>query len=403
MKPPVKLRRALGTPSVIAYGIGTIIGAGIFVLLGKVIGIAGAAAPMAFVVSALIAAVTATSYAALAARIPLSAGEAAYAAAAFDRRHLTLAVGVTVAACGILSAATIAHGFAGYLRVLVDWPALPIALTYTAMLGVIALQGIRGAAWLIGLIAITSTLGLVLVGVLVVMESPQWQLPATVWSPASWSYIGLFAGAFLAFYAFIGFEDLVNLAEEIKHPGATLRLAIPVALAISAAVYIGLCLAAMGAAPVEALAATEAPIVFLLNQTGLPGQFIVAILGMVAISNGALAQLIMATRVLYGLSRQRLLPPLIGEVHARTQTPHLATLLVLGTTLLLVAGGTVMGLAKLASALILLVFTIVNLALFVLLRRDHAGKRSLALPLLGAVSCLALLAAEVNHMLGHPN
>jgi basic amino acid/polyamine antiporter, APA family len=389
----------LGTTSVIAYGIGTIIGAGIFVLLGKIIGIAGAAAPAAFVVAALVAAITAISYGELAARLPVSAGEAAYVDAAFNRGHLTLLVGLTVAGCGILSAATIAHGFAGYLRVLVDWPALPIALLYLAALGAVAALGIREAAWLVALIAITSTIALVLVGVAVVVGADHWRLPETIWQPGAWSFTGLFAGAFLAFYAFIGFEDLVNLAEEIKRPGPTLKLAIPVALAVSGAVYIGLCLAAMGAAPIAELAATEAPIVFLLDKSGIPGQPVVAVLGMVAISNGALAQLIMAARVIYGLSRRQLLPAALGKVHQRTRIPLIATLLVISLTLALIANGTVLGLARMASALILAVFTIVNLALFVMLRREHAKTWQKLLPLFGAVSCLGLLTSELLHSL----
>ena len=389
-----KLKRSLGTVSVVIYGIGTIVGAGIFVLLGKVIGIAGAGAPWAFLLSAGIAAITGLSYVELVSRIPRSAGEAAYVDAAFGRRGLTLLVGLAVAASGVVSAATISHGFAGYLRELLPLPATPVALVYALALGIISIIGIRTSAWVIGLIAVSSTLGLVVLGIVVVSQAPQWQLPAATWSPNDWQMIGLLSGAFLAFYAFIGFEDLVNLAEEIDHPGPALRVAIPLSLAFAALLYVGLCLAALGAASVNELSASDAPMALLLDRAGLPGHGVVVLMGMVAITNGALAQLIMASRVIYGLAKQQQLPAVLARVHSRSRTPHWASALVIAICLGLIAYGSLLGLAQATSALVLLVFIAVNVALIRLLHKESAAKWKLCLPLLGAVSCALLLSAH---------
>lgn len=394
------LERSLGTLTVVIYGIGTIVGAGIFVLLGKVIGIAGAAAPAAFALAAAVAGLTGLSYAQLVARFPKSAGEAVYVQQAFSKSWLTLAVGLAVAASGMISAATIAHGFAGYFRELLAWPQLWIVVSYLLALGLIAWLGIRESAALIALIAVTSTIGLVVVGVAVVAGAPQWQMPTASYTPGAWSMVGIATGAFLAFYAFIGFEDLVNLAEEVKRPGPTLRVAIPLALVVSALLYIGLCIAALGAAPIDELANSEAPIALLLDRAGLPGHTAIVVLGMVAITNGALAQLIMSARVLYGLARQGELPQRFAHIHSGRQTPDFATIVVVLLTIVLAVSGSLLSLARGTSSLLLMVFTLVNLALLRISWRETGFSHQLLLPLLAATSCLGLLLAQLLDSFG---
>lgn len=393
------LQRSLTTPIVVIYGIGTIVGAGIFVLLGKVIGIAGAGAPIAFAIAALVAGLTGLSYANLVSRHPHSAGEAAYMQEAFHWPRLTQLVGLAVAMSGIISAATIAHGFAGYLRELVDWPRIPIIVVYLLALGFIAWRGIQESAGVVAVIAVTSTIGLIVVGVAVVAGADHWQLPTAVLNPTDWAFPGITLGAFLAFYAFIGFEDLVNLAEEIKQPGPTLSFAIPVAVVFSAVLYIALCIAALGAAPIDALANSEAPIALLLNQAGLPGHRVIVILGMVAISEGALAQIIMASRVLYGLAKQKQAPAILGRIDPLRQTPQIATYIVVAITLAFAVSSSLLSLARGTSSLILLIFTLVNLALIRIQWRERKPWKNQLLPIIGAISCLGLLVLQFQHAL----
>ncbi len=395
------LKRSLGLFSVTVYGIGTIIGAGIFVLLGKLIGVAGAAAPLAFLLAAIIAGLTGLSYAQLATRLPYSAGEAVYVQEAFGRSWLTLAVGLMVALGGLLSSATIAHGFAGYLNVLWPAPGTLTAVLYLLVLGAVAISGIQETAWVVGFIAVTSTIGLIVLAVVIVVGDPDWRWPELNYSFSALPWVGLFLGAYLAFYACIGFEDLVNLAEEIKQPGRTLSIAIPVSLIFSSLVYIGLAIVALGAAPVHELKASGAPLAFLLNNAGLKGQLIVVVLSIVAITNGALAQLVMASRVLYGLGRQGLLPKAMADVNRHTRTPLLATGLVILAVVLAALSGDILSLARGTSGLVLIAFTLVNLSLLMLNWR--AGKRLAVtnlLPLLAAGFCLLLVLGEAMRMAG---
>lgn len=389
--PPVTLRRSLGPLSMTLYGLGTIVGAGIFVLIGEVIGVSGSAAPAAFVLAAFIAALTGLSYAQLASRHPSSAGEAAYVSAAFARDSLTLVVGLAVALSGMVSAATMAHGFARYLGSLVDLPSTTVILSYLAILGAIATWGIRESAALVGALAISTVLGLLAIVVAVIHGEGQWHWPQAIFQWPGLGNAAWFSGAFLAFYAFIGFEDLANLAEETRDPGRTLGLAIPVSMMLAAALYVLLCITALGALPVQELAASDAPMVRLLEHSGYPGATIVTVLGLLAITNGALAQLIMAARVLYGLSQQRQLPAWLARVHPQRHTPWAATGVATALTMSLTLVGGLVLLAQITSALILLIFTMVNLALLALLRRESRPWWRLLLPLLGAASASALL------------
>lgn len=377
------------------YGLGTIVGAGIFVLIGEVIGVSGSAAPAAFVLAASIAALTGLSYAQLAARHPRSAGEAAYVNAAFARDSLTLIIGLAVALSGMVSAATMAHGFARYLSSLIALPAPLVTLGYLAALGAVATWGIRESAALVGLLAISTVVGLLAIVLAVVGGEGHWQWPQAVVQWPGLRNTAWFSGAFLAFYAFIGFEDLANLAEETRHPGRTLGIAIPLSMALSAMLYVLLCITALGALPVQELAASAAPMVTLLEYSGYPGATIVAVLGLLAITNGALAQLIMAARVLYGLSQQRQLPAWLASVHPGRHTPWAATVVATGFTMSLTMIGGLVLLAQLTSALILLIFTMVNLALVALLRQEKRHWGRYLLPLLGAASASGLLLLAV--------
>lgn len=357
---------------------------------------------MAFLLATVIAGLTGLSYAQLAGRLPFSAGEAVYVDEAFHKGGLTLLIGLAVAASGILSAATIAHGFAGYLNVLVSTPVTLTALAYLIVLALVAISGIRETAWVVGIIAATSTLGLIVLGGVIVYADADWRWPDLDFSFSAVPLAAVLMGAFLAFYALIGFEDLVNLAEEIETPGRTLGIAIPVSLIFSSLLYIGLAIVALGAVSVDDLAASNAPIAFMLNSAGLQGTSIVVLLSIVAITEGALAQLVMSSRVLYGLAGRGMLPARLATVNPRTRTPVIASLIVLGLVMLAAWSGGVLSLARGTSALVLTVFTVVNISLLVL--NWKSGERSImrnVIPVLGALSCLLLLVVEVMRVTGH--
>ena len=219
-----RLRRSLGMGLLLFYGLGNIIGAGIYVLIGEVAANAGPAAPLAFLLSSIPAALTALTYTELAARLPYSAGEAVYAHAAFRSANLSRVVGLIIALAGMLSAAAIARGFAGYLGVIVHAPDALAISGLIAVLTMIAIWGIRQSMWLAAVLTLIELAGLLLVigGGLLHLGDTATLAPATVINPvdpreavSAWTWSGVFAGALLAFYAFLGFEDMVNVAEEV--------------------------------------------------------------------------------------------------------------------------------------------------------------------------------------------
>ena len=391
----VSLKRTLSLVDLSLYGLGTILGAGIYVLIGAVAARSGIHMPLAFIVAALVAAPTALAYAELGARYPVSAGEAKYIDAAFSRRALTLAVGLAVVAVGIISAATIANGFAAYLRVL--WP-VPQPLSVTVLivtLGTLAAVGVRASVLAANAVTVIAVLGLLWVlaiagdGITLTLVTQ-----SLVPTPAIVPAIGILSGAVLAFYAFIGFEDMVNLAEEVRDPERTLPLAIIIALTVATLLYGLVALAAAGTVPVEKLAGSEAPLALVFAARGYDDKLI-AVISLIAVVNGALVQIIMASRVLYGLARdQDFLRPL-KAVSPTTRTPVAATLLSTVVVLAFALSLPLVKLAALTSTLTLLIFTLVNVALIRLrlVAPANSGIRfPLWVPVSGALTSAALVA-----------
>jgi basic amino acid/polyamine antiporter, APA family len=387
------LRRALSLPLLTLYGLGTIIGAGIYVLIGKVAGIAGLYAPVAFLIAAIAAFVTALTYAELAARYPKSAGEPLYVSRGLGMRRLSVGVGLMIVASGLVSSATIANGFVGYLHVFVDVPRWLAIVALVSVLGVIAMWGIAESVFVATLTTLAEISGLLVV--IVVCGERYGELPQRLpelMPPADaavWHAIVL--GAFLSFYAFIGFEDMVNVAEEAKNPVRDMPRAILLAATVASVLYILVSVAAVLSVPAHELAASEAPLALLYERaTGKPGTFI-GLIGLFAVVNGALIQIIMAARVLYGMSREGWIPAMFGVVWRYTQTPVIATAIVTVAVLLLALWVPLVSLAKATSYVILLVFVLVNAALLRLkLRRVAAPAGIWQCPLWAPASGAAL-------------
>ena len=373
-----RLRRSLGVGLLLFYGLGNIIGAGIYVLIGEVAANAGSAAPLAFLLSSIPAALTALTYTELASRLPYSAGEAVYAHAAFRSANLSRVVGLIIALAGMLSAAAIARGFAGYLGVIVHAPDALAISGLIVVLTIIAIWGIRQSMWLAAILTLIELAGLLLVigGGLLHLGDTATLAPTTVISPvdshetvSAWTWSGVFAGAFLAFYAFLGFEDMVNVAEEVERPERNLPLAILLALIISSLMYAGVSWIGLQLATAAELAASEAPLALLITRaTALPGETL-ALIALLAVSNGVLAQIIMASRIAYGMAAQGWMPRALMRVELRTQTPVIATLAVALIVLVLALTQPIAGLANATSALILVIFTGMHVALMILQRR----------------------------------
>ncbi|MCA0043086.1 APC family permease [Celeribacter litoreus] len=391
------LKRRIGPGLLTAYGVGVMVGAGIYVLVGAVAAQAGLYAPLAFLLAGLIAAPSALSYAELSTRIPEAAGEAAYVEAGFGSRLLGLIVGVAIVMAGTISAAAVLRGGAGYLIGFVDIPfavaigGLGLLLLAVAIVGVLESLAMAAVFTVIEVIG----LGLVVWSGWHAPMSPDFATPTMPYLP------GVGVAATLAFFAFIGFEDIVNMAEEVRRPERTLPIAIIASLVITTLLYAGVTIAAVRAVPLEVLAESERPLALVYEAGGGQAVLLSAIAATAAL-NGVLAQVVMAARVLFGLGKRGSIFRVFHHAHPRFGTPVLATSLigvvVIGAALTM----PVANLAGVTSTILLIVFSVVNGSLIFLKRKSQKAPFRVAdwVPVVGLVFALLALFAFVMGAVG---
>ena len=376
MTTETRLNRSLSLPLLTFYGLGTIIGAGIYVLVGEVANIAGMYAPISFLVASIVAGFTAFSYAELSARFPKSAGEAIYIQEGFNVRYLSMVTGLLIILVGIVSCATLANGFVNYLNEFFLLPHWLVLVVLILLLGCVAAWGITQSvtiAFVLTLIEIGGLLLIIWVAGDSLVTLPE-RLPEMIPTMDFIVWQGIFFGGFLAFYAFVGFEDMVNVAEEVKNPTRNLPFAIIIALVVSSLLYLAVSTVAVLSMPPQELAG-GAPLVKIYEQaTGKPA-FIITLIGLLSLVNGILVQIIMASRILYGMSFKGWLPSLFCEVNTTTKTPLFSTVLVSLIVLFLAVLLPLVTLAKITSFITLLVFFLVNVALFRIKQRDERDER----------------------------
>ena len=393
----IKLNRSLSLSLVTFYGLGNIVGAGIYVLIGKVAGHAGYFTPVSFILASLVAAITAFTFAELSSRYPLSAGEAVYIQNGFGLKQLSLSVGLLIVLTGIVSASTIARGFVGYLGVFIELPDWLVIIGLLCFLGGLAAWGITQSVRVAAIFTLIGMFGLVLViyVTLPYVRSLPDQLPAFVPGPDLNTWSGIFLGAFLAFYAFIGFEDMVNVAEEVKEPEKNLPLSILLALTLATFFYIALAVSSLLVVSPKELVQSDAPLAVVYETATGNKPLLISIISLFAVVNGALIQIIMASRVCYGLSKQGWLPEIIGKVSDKTHTPVNATLLITLIIIVMALWLPIETLARATSYLLLVIFTLVNLALVRIKRRktekDNIFVVPMLVPVTGAITCIVFL------------
>ena len=399
------LRRTIGPVQMALYGLGSMLGSGIYGLIGKAAGDAGNAVWLAFVVALVAALLTALSYASLGSRHPRAAGAVFVTERAYGFRLLSFMVGLALVASGLTSTATQARVFAANLAELLGLANVPLAwlaLGFLLVLTGIVFRGIRESMWVNVLCTLIEAGGLVLV---ILVGMSYWgsvdylETPATQGGdPAA---LLVMQGAVLAFFAFIGFEDMINVAEETCEPERTLPLGLILAMAGAAILYIAVAITAVSVVPWRELAEAPGPITEVMGRAApLIPPSVFTLITLFAVANTALVNYITASRLIYGMARQGLLPARLGTVHAGRRTPHLAIaalLLVLAPLALL---GSIAELAAATVLLLLAVFVVVNGALLVLQRRkgERPGRFEVPrfVPALGATVCLVLIVVRVG-------
>ena len=365
MTQQAELKRSLTLPLLALYGLGNILGAGIYVLVGKVVAVAGIYAPISFLLASLLAGFTAFSYAELSSRYPYSAGESVYLHEAFAVRWLSLGVGLLIILAGVLSSAAIVQGFVGYFNVFIPMPRTLTIIIVISLICALAIWGIVESVRAAVLLTLFEIFGLVLIlwsGRLELVNVPS-RLPEFLPQADLLTWYGIFFGGLLAFYAYIGFEDMVNVAEEVKDPHKTLPIAIIIALFISAILYFLVALVAVSGLPADQLAQSDAPLAMIYQHYTGEEPWLISAIGVFAVINGALIQIIMVSRLLYGLGRRGWLPQYFATINARTRTPVLSTVLSALAVLVLSLSLDIAQLAENTSFVILLVFVLINAAL----------------------------------------
>jgi basic amino acid/polyamine antiporter, APA family len=393
-----KLKRVLGLPLLVFYGLGVTVGAGIFALIGEILGLAGDHAPLAFIIAGIIAAATARAFALLSRRYPKAAGEALYATEAFGRIAGRFA-GLGVAATGIVSSAVVGLAFAGYVGTLVDLPKEVLLTCLLVAIAIVAWIGVKASviiAAVITVLEVGTLLVVAVAGTPLLSEPAIWDRLLTL--PATIPQFELtLAAAAIAFFAFIGFEDIVNMAEETRKPERTLGLAIAITLVASIALYALIAAIAVAAPNREAIAGSPAPLADLF--AGLTGYSAtpISIMAAVAMINGILVQVVMVSRVIYGMAREGLLPAWLGVIEKRRRTPLRATLFVTLIVAALALTTPLLNLAQATGYITLSVFVLVNISLFkIASRADWPGRRRQRLwGVMGATFAGGLLAFEV--------
>lgn len=397
------LRRSIGPFQLFAYTLGGMLGAGIYGLVGQAAGQLGSAVWLGFVVAMVAALLTGLSYASLGSRYPRAGGAAYVTARAFGWPLLTWTVGLAVMASGLTSVATQSRVVAANILALTGLegvPAIAIALGFVLLVCGIVLRGIRESMWVNIVCTAVEGLGLLLV---IAVGARYWGSQPLLETPGG-EAVGLtflMTGAILTFFAFIGFEDTLNVAEEAREPRRTLPIGIVGAMLAATVLYIAVSITAVSVVPWRELAEAPGPLVEVMRRAApwFPGWGYAAIT-LFAVANTALLNYVTASRLLLGMARHGLFPEALARIHPRRHTPHLAILALLPVVVALVLAGNIGQLAAATVLLLLAVFCAVNLALLVLQRRGGEATGGFEVPAfvpaLGALVCGALL---VNRLL----
>lgn len=396
-----ELKRVMGPWLLLLFIVGDILGTGIYALTGQVAKQVGGVVWLPFLIAFVVAVITAFSYLELVTKYPRAAGAALYTHKAFGIHFITFIVAFVVMCSGITSASTASRAFAANMSNAFGLNMSPASVAFVALafMAVVAIVNFRGVGESVKANVVLTCVELT--GLLIIIFIGLWAIGAgqgdvsriTQFKAVEGSMVWpVIAATTLAFFAMVGFEDSVNMAEETKDPARLFPKVLLAGLAITGVIYVLVSISAITLVSPEQLSEGETPLLKVV-QAGAPNfpVWIFGFITMFAVANSALINMLMASRLVYGMSREHVLPPVLGKVHATRRTPYIA----IGFTTLLAFGlitfvGGVPALGGTTALLLLAVFTVVNIAVLVL-RKDTVGHKHFRsptfLPILGAVCC----------------
>lgn len=409
--PQPKLQQTIGGWQVMFYGLGSMLGAGIYALIGRAADSLGNAVWLAFLTAMIAAMLTGLSYACVGSRYAKAGGAAYVTQHGLRKPLLSYVVGLAVMMSGLTSMATGSQAIAEQLEKAFGF-ALDIklvAIGIVFLVGCVIYRGLRESMWLNILCTVVEASGLLFIiavgvrywGSVNYLETAG---DTVAGGPGSGITLALvMQGAVLTFYSFIGFEDILNVSEEVKNPRRNVPFGLIGAMILATLIYMAVAITAVSVVPWRELAASKTPLMDVAHKAApWLGGIDRLYLGITifAIGNTALLNYIMGSRLLYGMSRQGLLPAILGRVHPKRHTPHIAVFVLFGIVSLLILSGGVKQLAESTVLLLLSVFTVVNIALLVLKRRPDEPRGGfeppMIVPLLGALTCASLIYARIH-------
>jgi amino acid transporter len=402
----------MGPKLLLLFIVGDILGTGVYALTGVVAGEVGGAAWVPFLVAFIVATITAFSYLELVTKYPQAAGAALYTHKAFGIHFVTFLVAFIVMSSGITSASTASRAFASNLSLgfgldLGNGGIVVVALGFMLLIAAVNFRGVGEsvkANVVLTLVELSGLLLVIMVGLFAIFGGDaDFSRVIAFDTPEDKNvFLAVTTATSLAFFAMVGFEDSVNMAEETKDPARIFPKIMLTGLTITGIIYVLVSIAAVALVPVGELAESATPLTLVVEAgaPNLPISDILPFISMFAVANSALINMLMASRLIYGMAKQRVLPPLLGKVHPGRRTPWVA--IIFTTTLafalivyvsfanenaVAVLGGT-------TALLLLAVFAVVNIAVLILRKDpppDGAFRAPSALPILGAFFCLYLV------------
>jgi APA family basic amino acid/polyamine antiporter len=392
---PPTLKRMLTLPAVTISGVGVILGAGIYALIGEAAMTAGNALWASFIFSALIASFTGLSYMELSSLFPEASAEFEYTRHPFGDLP-AFVIGMMVTLSGIVGAATVAFGFAGYLNGVTGIPIVVAA--FLLILGILAvlLTGIKQSAAVaiaFTLIEAAGLVGIILIGLPYLGSVNYLEAPGGI--------SGIFVAAAIIFFAYQGFEEIVKLSDEAIEPEHTIPKALILALIITITLYILVSISIVSIAGWEVIAGSPNPFAMVAAGVFPSGYLLFTVIALFATANTALLMLLSSSRIIYGMAKKGRIPAILGWVHPRQRTPWAAIALVVILSLLFLTLGNIRDVALIANFTLFVTFAVINAAVIALRFTDPLARRLYRVPgtvgkipipaLLGILTCLFFL------------
>jgi APA family basic amino acid/polyamine antiporter len=374
-----KLKREVGLYSAILYGVGIILGAGIYALIGEAAGIAGNSLWMSFLVSALVSSFTGMSYMELVSMFPKSAAEYIYVKKAFKNDLLAFIVGWFAFSVSIIAASAVSLGFAGYFNALFGVAIVPTAVALIILMSFIGFLGIGESTRINVIFTLVEIAGLlIIIGIALFSGS----IGSVNYLEMPNGFSGVLSTAALIFFAYIGFEDLANITEEVKDAKKNVPKALVASVLITSLVYVLVSMSVVSLADWRELGESEAPLAYAASTVLGDDAFLaMSIIALFATANTVLICTIVGARAIYGMSRDKSLPKFLSKIHVKKGTPWVATIVVMIFAILFTTAGNIKTVASVTDFGVFLIFISVNLSAIVLRYRSPNRKRGFKAPL----------------------